>query len=1253
MTVVGANPKPGIEGVEPQPGKSNYLLGNDPSKWLTDVSHYGRVDYTGVYSGINLSYYGNGRQLEYDWIVNPGANPRSIRMRYEGVRRLRVDQNGDLLLETASGSLRHRKPLIFQDRNGKRERVEGRFVVRGRHEVGFEVAPYDGNLPLAIDPVLAYSTFMGGSGIDAVNDAAVDSGGNAYLTGWTDSLNFPTQLPIENFHPGQTCPYSYYSSTMGPITVTPQPPCFDMFVSKLNAAGTALVYSTFIGGSLNDFGYRVRVDASGNAYVAGYSSSTDFPTLNAYQSQLNNSQSGVLLELNSTGQSLIFSTYFGGSGSAYSDFIYGMTIDTTGIYLTGTTQDPAFPMVNSLYSFNQPENGTECYASKFDLSATTLIYSTFIAGTNCRSVQMTVDGGGNAYIVGAVLAGLPTTANALQPKWTYSSQPGCNPNGSGATCQVDGFLLELNSSATGLVYSTYLGGDDLDEALGVSLDSAGNMYVSGYTFSPQNYGGVPFKTTPGSYQPNRLSCQSPTNCPRMGDAFVAIIAPSGSLTAATYLGGTETVAVAQNYNMTHRDADANSVVPDPEGNVFVGGTTVYTNFPSVSAVQPINAGGQDVFVLKFDPALSTVLFSTYFGGSGDDGGYMMTLDANDSIYIVGRTTSPTSGVSPFPSSAQGSPLQPQYGGGIGDGYIVKLANADLSLSLSPPVAATALTRAPKRDLKLPHRLNTQSNPVVVSPSGTINLTATILNDMTVNAGFGADNPGLMIPGLPGHNTLSSCTYGSGNSCLDPNNPNTVKILPGTTLAPGESMNVNLGFTLDGTLQAGNLLTWSFYTHSDTNDPNTANNYASLSAMIGVPVVLQTVPPGLQIIVDGGSPSTTPTTVYLSPSDPHTYCAVTPLIANGVEYTFANWSTGANLTEACQSYQLLNGGTITASYASTPLFSVSGQVPFLKTALSGVVVTLSGSQSGSVITNGSGDYSFTLPKGGNYTLTPALNGYSFTPASLTFNDLSANQTATFTARMNLALGPPFGSFDTPTATNLKVSGSVGFTGWALSPSGITSVDIWRDPNPGEAAQSNGLVYIGTANLVAGSRTDVQKLYPAYPENGSAGWGYLMLTNELPSNGGNSGVGNGTFQIHALAHDYAGNTTDLGTKMIVVDNNSAMMPFGAIDTPTQGGTESGTFVNFGWALTPQPASIPTNGSTIIVYIDNVPVGNPVYNQPRSDIETLFPGYANTDGAIGYLYIDTTRYANGVHMISWVATDSAGHASGIGSRFFTIQN
>jgi hypothetical protein len=237
-------------------------------------------------------------------------------------------------------------------------------------------------------------------------------------------------------------------------------------------------------------------------------------------------------------------------------------------------------------------------------------------------------------------------------------------------------------------------------------------------------------------------------------------------------------------------------------------------------------------------------------------------------------------------------------------------------------------------------------------------------------------------------------------------------------------------------------------------------------------------------------------------------------------------------------------------------------------------------------------------------------------------------------------PPFGSFDTP-IDGSTVRSSIGVTGWALDESGVESVKIYRGPE-------HNLVYIGDAVFVEGARPDVETAFPDYPNNARAGWGYMMLTNFLPNGG------NGTFTIHAIATDITGNQVTLGSKTIYCDNDNAVKPFGAIDTPTQGGTASGSsFINWGWVLTPQPNRIPLGGSTINVYVDSVKLGHPTYNIYRSDIAALFPGYANSSGAAGYFSLDTTAYEDGVHTIQWTAKDNAGNTDGIGSRYFTIQN
>ncbi len=292
--------------------------------------------------------------------------------------------------------------------------------------------------------------------------------------------------------------------------------------------------------------------------------------------------------------------------------------------------------------------------------------------------------------------------------------------------------------------------------------------------------------------------------------------------------------------------------------------------------------------------------------------------------------------------------------------------------------------------------------------------------------------------------------------------------------------------------------------------------------------------------------------------------------------------------------------------------------------------------------GNGTFQVTASAGPGGVITVSSSGASGSP------QIQVNVTA-------VTAGPPFGSFDTPANNTTGVAGAIAVTGWALDSVEVTKVDIWRDPVSGEATGSNGLVYIGDAVFVADARPDVEGLFPAAPLNYRAGWGYSLLTNFLPNNnGGAGGSGNGAYNLHAIAHNKSGAILDLGTRTITADNAHATKPFGTIDTPGQGGTASGSaYVIFGWALTQNPNVIPFDGSTITVYVDNLPVGHPTYNQFRSDIATLFPGHQNSDGAVGFFYIDTTKLTNGVHTISWTVFDNVGHGDGIGSRYFNVQN
>jgi hypothetical protein len=249
------------------------------------------------------------------------------------------------------------------------------------------------------------------------------------------------------------------------------------------------------------------------------------------------------------------------------------------------------------------------------------------------------------------------------------------------------------------------------------------------------------------------------------------------------------------------------------------------------------------------------------------------------------------------------------------------------------------------------------------------------------------------------------------------------------------------------------------------------------------------------------------------------------------------------------------------------------------------------------------------------------------------------------------GAPIGSFDTPADGTSSIAGAIPVTGWALDNIEVTKVDVWREPVGGEPA---GLVYIGDAVFVSGARPDVEAASPNMPFNYRGGWGYLLLTNFLPNNGGSTGLGNGTYRIHVIAHNKAGASLDFGAHSITVDNAHASKPFGTIDTPGQGGTASGSaYLNFAWVLTQIPNIVPIDASTITVVVDGQVVGHPAYNNFRADIASLFPGYMNSGGAVGIFYLDTTKLTNGVHTISWNVFDNAGHGDGVGSRYFNVFN
>jgi hypothetical protein len=625
MKLVGANSNPKIVGMDQLPGKSNYFIGNDPQKWRTNVPNYAKVKYTNVYPGVDLVYYGNQGRLEYDFVVAPGADPRAITLELEtGQSKIKnqkskIDKDGDLVVGTDGGEVTFHKPVVYQPatyneprttNGGGRDLVEGQYVLRGDDRIGFQLADYDRRRPVVIDPVLAYSTYLGGSDGDYGNAIAVDASGNAYVTGWTRSTDFPT-TPGAFQITCRSCPFPT-----------------DAFVSKLNAAGSALVYSTYLGGSSSDQSNGIAVDVSGNAYVTGYTESSDFPTTpGAFQTTYGGGGDAFVTKLNAAGSALVYSTYLGGR---YYDQGPGIALDAAGnAYVTGNAGD-GFPTTAGAFQTTYGEGSDDAFVSMLNASGSALAYSTYLGGSNIDSASaIAVDASGNVYVGGTTYStDFPTTPGAFQTT-------------SGGA--YDAFISKLNATGSALLYSTYLGGSVDDFGSGIAIDASGNAHVTGSTLSSD------FPTTPGAFQ------TSP------GGAFVTELNASGSaLVYSTYLGG---------------NGSGQAIAIDASGNAYVTGYS-----PSLPITPGALQTSGPIFICKPNAAGSALLYSTHLGGSGTDSGTGIAVDASGNVYVTGYTA--------FNESSDDFPTTPgtfqTTFGGNGDAFVTKISPADApGLALGP------------------------------------------------------------------------------------------------------------------------------------------------------------------------------------------------------------------------------------------------------------------------------------------------------------------------------------------------------------------------------------------------------------------------------------------------------------------------------------------------------------------------------------------------------------------------------------------
>jgi beta-propeller repeat-containing protein/uncharacterized protein DUF4214 len=539
MRLMGANKASAVTGEDEQEGKSNYFIGNDPSTWRTNVAHYGKVRYAQVYDGVDQVYYGNQGQLEYDFVLAPQADYQQIRLSFDGVRQHRLDQStGELVLTLPEGNeVRQKRPVAYQEIDGAKRAVTANYVVRGKQEIGFVVGEYDLTKPLVIDPVLVYSTYLGGSDIDQGNAIAVNSAGNAFVTGLTNSTNFPTLNPIQ--------------STKASTTTA--------FVTKINAAGSALVYSTYLGGNGNDQGLAIAVDAAGNAYVTGVVRSTNFPTVGPIQAVMGGVGDVFVTKINVAGSALVYSTYLG--GSQY-DQGAGIAVDSaSNAYVTGSTRSTNFPTAGPIQAANAGFD--DAFALKVNAAGSALVYSTYLGGSPKHEILgfsdfgqgIAIDSSGNAYITGR----------------TYSTNfPTASPIQAANAGSGDVFVTKINAAGSAFLYSTYLGGSGSDGALGIAVDSSGSAYITGLTSSTNFPTATPIQPANGG----------------SGDAFVTKINAAGSaLVYSTYLGG-------------NGSDEAHGIRVDSSGNAYIIGITSSTNFPTAGPIQAANGTNTDAFVMK-------------------------------------------------------------------------------------------------------------------------------------------------------------------------------------------------------------------------------------------------------------------------------------------------------------------------------------------------------------------------------------------------------------------------------------------------------------------------------------------------------------------------------------------------------------------------------------------------------------------------------------------------------------------------------
>lgn len=627
---VGANGTPTIESANAQTASFNFLLGNHPAQWHVAVPGFGAVVYHEVWHAIDVQLTARQGEIEEEYVVRPGGDASQVELTYSGIDRLQVDEDGSLVVVTPLGELRESPPRVYQQIDGQRVEVPGWYRLLSQTTYTFELGSYQPQYPLVIDPTLKYATFLGGAGDDRGRAVVVDSGGNAYVAGVTQSSDFPVVRGSMQTH------------LSGGLS--------NAFVAKLNPTGSGLVYATYLGGSGPDDARGIAVDAAGSAYVTGVTSSRDFPVVAGFQRTLDGPQSAFVSKLSADGTSLVYSTYLG-----YQSEGHAIAIDATGAaYLTGQTYGNApFPTTAGAVQPAPGETaGMNTFVAKLTLAGSALAYSTYLGGSlgdHDTGNGIAVDALGSAYVTGVTASQKFPVTHALQATF---------PGGGAGTDHA--FVARLTPTGGGLVYSTYLGGSGRDEGHAIAVDPAGNAYITGTTSSVD------------------FPLQAPVQPAQAGslDVFVTgLTADGAAMVYSTYLGG-------------QNDDQGNGIAVDSNGNVYLTGVSISTNFPRVNPLPGgNNAELHSAFVEQIGPRGSQLVLSTELGTVTE--GYAIAVDSAGAVYVVGMV-GPNS-----PFQATPGATQTRIGGNL-DAFIVKI---------DPAASASARSPSPFPN---PHRLLCQT-----------------------------------------------------------------------------------------------------------------------------------------------------------------------------------------------------------------------------------------------------------------------------------------------------------------------------------------------------------------------------------------------------------------------------------------------------------------------------------------------------------------------------------------------------------------